>query len=91
MKLGVGAQQKEDRGRRELEIFSPCSSCGSCWPGSSKERLAGLSGGTGCALSSGVHLAQGHTAPGAEELLQPRGHLGTHLCHLSVGQEPTVR
>lgn len=90
IKLAVGAQQKEDGGRKELEIFSPCRCCGSSWLVSSPGRLSGLSGGTGCTVSSGLCLARGHTAPGAEELLQPQGSPGTHLCHLSVGQGPTV-
>lgn len=89
IKLGVGAQQEEDGSRKELEIFSPCSCCGSCWLMSSKGRLAGLSGGTGCTELWAVPGSGPH-GPGAEELLQPRGHLGTHLCHLSVRQEPTV-
>lgn len=71
--MGGGAQQEENRGRKDLEIFSPCSFCGNCWLGYSRERLAGLSRGTGCTVSSGVRLARGHTSLGAEELLQPWG------------------
>lgn len=46
--IGVGAQQKKDRGRRELEIFSPTASVGAVglaaaergWLGSPEEQAA---------------------------------------------------